>query len=139
MRFTSILLFGTVGLLITGGGEPDCGGEVQALRMELSAALDELRSSQLEIVRLEEALDDCEQGHPCDVLLFPCDCVLQMSAHRTVISNRVVAQAPWHLLWKSTDTSTSTTSTTTAQQAPSRGPVQVGIGTWSLGSVRLHC
>jgi len=62
MRFASILLFGTVGLLITGGGEPDCGGEVQALRMELSAALDELRSSQLEIVRLEEALTDCLKG-----------------------------------------------------------------------------
>ena len=91
-----MLLFGTVGLLITGGDEPDCGEEVHALRMELSAALDKLRSSQLEVVRLEEELEDCKQGRLCDLLLCPCDCVLQMIADRTFRPNRVVAQSPWH-------------------------------------------
>ena len=91
-----MLLFGTVGLLITGGDEPDCGEEVHALRMELSAALDKLRSSQLEVVRLEEELDDCKQGRLCDLLLFPSDCVLQMFAYCTFRSNRVAAQSPWH-------------------------------------------
>ena len=62
MRLTSILLFGTVGLLITGGDEPDGGVEVRALRMELSAALAKLHSSQLEIVRLKEELDESVQG-----------------------------------------------------------------------------
>ena len=38
MRFTLTLLFGTIGVLITGGKDPDDSEEVRAVRMELSYA-----------------------------------------------------------------------------------------------------
>ena len=123
MRFTSILLFCTVGLLITGGDEADGGGEVSALRMELSAALAKLHSSQLEIDRLNEELDECVQGHLCGLLLFPRDQFFRCLP--TTFYFELHRKHPWRSLGKSTDTSTSTA---TARQAPSPGPVQAGIG-----------
>ena len=57
-----------VGLLITGGDEREGGGEVHALRMEVSTALSKLHSSQREIVRLKG-------GAGRKFWLFSCDCV----------------------------------------------------------------
>ena len=65
MRFTLTLLFGTIGVLITGGKDPDDSEEVRAVRMELSVAHDEITSLKLEIDRLQEELDVCTQGHLC--------------------------------------------------------------------------
>ena len=65
MRFTLTLLFGTIGVLITGGKDPDNSEEVRAVRMELSFAHDEITSLKLEIDRLKEELEQCVQGHLC--------------------------------------------------------------------------
>ena len=65
MRFTLTLLFGTIGMLITGGKDPDNSGEVRAVRMELSFAYAEITSLKLERDRLKEELDRCVQGHLC--------------------------------------------------------------------------
>ena len=113
MRITSILLFATVGLLITGGDEPDGGGEVHALRMELSAALARLHSSQLEIVRLKEELDECVQGHLCDLLLLSTTFFILSCAENTLAFTWQVHR---HIH----------TSKATAQLAPTPGPFQAG-------------
>ena len=63
MRFTLTLLFGTIGVLITGGKDPDDSEEVRAVRMELSFAHDEITSLKLVIDRLKEELDQCSQSH----------------------------------------------------------------------------
>ena len=65
MRFTLTLLFGTIGVLITCGKDPDDSEEVRAVRMELSFAHDEITSLKLEIGRLKEELEQCVQGHLC--------------------------------------------------------------------------
>ena len=65
MRFTLTLLFGTIGVLITGGKDPDDSEEVRAVLMELSFAHDEITSLKMDIDRLKEELDQCVQGHSC--------------------------------------------------------------------------
>ena len=82
-----MLLFGIVGLLITGGDEPDCGEEVHALRMELSAALDKLRSSQLEVVRLEEASKVACVICCCSHVIVFCRCLPTVLSDRTASSH----------------------------------------------------
>ena len=69
MRFTLTLLLGTIGVLFTGGKDPDNSQEVRAVRMELSFALAEITSLKLEIDRPKEELDACSQGHLCPSVL----------------------------------------------------------------------
>jgi len=62
MRFNLTLMLGTVGVLSTGGKEPDNSGELHAVRMEKQAAHEEISSLTLEIVHLKEELDSRVQG-----------------------------------------------------------------------------
>ena len=62
MCFTLTLLLCIVGVLITGGDVPGNSAEVQVIREELSHAHVEISSLKMEIVRLKEELDACEEG-----------------------------------------------------------------------------
>ena len=65
MRFNLTLLFGTVGVLSTGGKEPDGGGELQAVLEELRAVYEENSALKLEIGHLKEELHECTEGQLC--------------------------------------------------------------------------
>ena len=65
MRFNFTLLFGTVGVLNTGGKEPDGGGELQAVLEELRAVYEENSALKLEIGQLKEELHECTEGQLC--------------------------------------------------------------------------
>ena len=69
MRFNVTLLFGTLGVLSTGGKERVNSGELHAVRMELQAAYEEISSLTLEIVHLKEELDSSVQFYLCSVVV----------------------------------------------------------------------
>ena len=78
MRFTLTLLFGTIGVLITGGKDPDNSEEVRAVRTELSYADAEIASLKMEIDRLQEELDVCTQGYLCPSCAHSCPSLLEL-------------------------------------------------------------
>ena len=78
MRFTLTLLFGTIGVLITGGKDPDNSEEVREVRVELSFAYAEIASLKMEIDRLQEELDVCTQGYVCPSCAHSCPSLLEL-------------------------------------------------------------
>ena len=58
-----------IGVLSTRGKEPDNGGELHTLRVELQAASVEISSLKLEIVHLTKELDLCVQGDLCSIIV----------------------------------------------------------------------
>ena len=65
MRLNLSLLFGIMGVLATQSKDPDGSDDLRQAYMDLNNANVEIDFLKLEVVRLQEELDECLQGHVC--------------------------------------------------------------------------